>query len=113
MIGIIFSLISLVSLLYVLSQVNKFAYRSSEFSLVMLLYIGMILLWLIAAVLLGKYASAIGRLRFSQSESDLATALDRQRAFWKFVGIITVIFTSVFIVFFLIGLTKPSYSGRF
>ena len=40
---------------------------------------------------LSKYASKIARLRNSRSFSDLAAALDEQRRFWKFSGILMIL----------------------
>jgi hypothetical protein len=41
--------------------------------------------------LLSGFSSAVSRLQRSGSESDLAAALDKQRAFWVFWGILAVI----------------------
>ena len=60
-------------------------------------------------VRLSKYASAIARLRFSQSMADLEDALDQQRAFWKFVGIMTLILTVLWIFLLIQGQTRPRY----
>ncbi len=56
--------------------------------------------YLYPLVKLSKYAAAIRRLRVSQSMADLENALDQQRGFWKFVGVVTLIGA----VFALIGI---------
>ncbi len=42
-------------------------------------------------VLLSGFSSAVSRLQRSGSESDLVAALDKQRAFWVFWGILAII----------------------
>lgn len=49
-------------------------------------------------VKLWKYASAIARLMQSHSDEDLVQALDQQRGFWRFIGIIIVTFIAIYIV---------------
>ncbi len=49
---------------------------------------------------LSKYASNISRLADSQSFDDLAAALKEQRRFWKFYGILMVIYLSVLAIIF-------------
>lgn len=49
-------------------------------------------------VKLWKYASAIARLMQSHQEEDLVHALDQQRGFWRFIGIIIVTFIALYIV---------------
>ncbi|MDI1312660.1 DUF5362 family protein [Prosthecobacter sp.] len=50
---------------------------------------------------LSKYASCISRLAESQSFTDLTAALAEQRRFWKFYGIITLIYL-IFAALFLL-----------
>lgn len=41
---------------------------------------------------LWKYAARIGNLKASRSVMDLEGALNEQRAFWKFIGVVTLVF---------------------
>ena len=49
------------------------------------------LLYLIPALKLWKYGSAITQLQFSNSSGDLEEAMSQQRSFWKFIGIMTIV----------------------
>lgn len=52
---------------------------------------------------LSKYASNISKLAQSQSFTDLTAALAEQRRFWKFYGIITLIYLSFALLFVLLA----------
>ena len=54
-------------------------------------YIVLSIIYLFPSVKLWKYGSAIVRLMSSGSTADLENALDQQRGFWKFVGILMII----------------------
>jgi hypothetical protein len=60
---------------------------------------------------LSKYASNISRLAASQSFSDLAAALAEQRRFWKFYGILTLIYLSFALLFVLLGVVGIGLGG--
>ena len=47
---------------------------------------------------LAQYASRIATLRRTQSEHDLVAALDAQRSFWAFIGIVTAIVLGLYLV---------------
>ncbi|MGI9240894.1 MAG: hypothetical protein ACR2RV_08835, partial [Verrucomicrobiales bacterium] len=49
------------------------------------------------------YSSAIGKLRFTPSQQALDTAIDRQRCFWKTVGLITLIAFALGVALVLLG----------
>ncbi len=51
---------------------------------------------------LSKYASNIGRLADSRSFADMTAALREQRRFWKFYGILIIIYLSFFVLFILL-----------
>ncbi len=51
---------------------------------------------------LSNYASSISRLAESKSFTDLTTALAEQRRFWKFYGIITLIYLTFAVLFLLL-----------
>lgn len=66
------------------------------------IYIVMSLLYVVPAVLLGRYATRIGGLMQRQTELDLIATLDAQRAFWKFVGVLTLVVLVAYAVLFVI-----------
>ncbi len=55
-------------------------------------------LYIYPALKLWKYAGSIDRLVASGSEEDLVDALDQQRAFWKFIGIIMIVVMAIYLV---------------
>lgn len=55
-------------------------------------------IYLYPGVKLWKYANAIALLMQTQSEVDLVKALDQQRAFWKFLGILVAIVIGLYII---------------
>ncbi len=67
-----------------------------------LMYGVMSAFYIYAGVKLNGYANAIGRLIFSGKTFDLEQALDQQRAFWKFAGIIALI-SIIFMVLAVLG----------
>lgn len=67
-------------------------------------YLLMALLQLFPALKLWQYGSAIVRLISSGSNADLEAALDQQRGFWKFVGIMMVILIGLFVLAFVAGM---------
>ncbi|OYW73115.1 MAG: hypothetical protein B7Z37_22830 [Verrucomicrobia bacterium 12-59-8] len=62
-------------------------------------YCIMALLIIYPTMKLSKYASKIGRLADSRTFIDLAAALAEQRRFWKFYGILTLIYLSLAALF--------------
>jgi hypothetical protein len=56
-----------------------------------IVYLLMSLLYLIPSIKLWKYGSAIVRLISSRSTADLDQAMNEQRGFWQFVGIMMLI----------------------
>ena len=73
------------------------------------------LLYLYPLLKLSKYAAAIRRLQLSHSGADLEDALDQQRSFWKFIGVlmlIGIIFWGFGIMIALLSPTSPTYPPR-
>ena len=64
-------------------------------------------LYVIPSLYLNRYANYIGQFVQSRQQADLASALDSQRAFWKFVGILTI----VSIVFVIIAIPLAIFMG--
>lgn len=61
---------------------------------------------------LWKYGSHIVSLLGSSSISDLEAALDAQRSFWKFVGILICVVIALYIVGIVIGVLFFTLSAR-
>jgi hypothetical protein len=57
-------------------------------------------LYLFPSIKLWKYGTHIFNLMHSESVMDLEAALEAQRSFWKFVGIMICIMIGLYIVFF-------------
>jgi len=76
------------------------------------LYAVMGLLYLFPSLKLWRYGTAIANLSYSASLDDLIRALDQQRSFWKFVGIMVCvilgIYALMFVGFLLIGVGSLS-----
>ena len=60
-----------------------------------LIYVGMAALYFFPSLKLWKYGTYILKLMNSQSMDDLEAALDAQRGFWKFVGIMIIIVIAI------------------
>ena len=54
------------------------------------MYVLMAALYIYPALLLNRYAGAIGALVVTRSAASLDAALDQQKRFWRFVGIMTI-----------------------
>lgn len=61
-------------------------------------------LYIYPAVKIWSYGTWIGKLVKSGSHDDLEKALDQQRAFWKFIGIITLILIVAYIAVIVIAI---------
>lgn len=64
-------------------------------------YILMGFLYIYPTIKIWAYGSAIGRLVTSRSADDLVKALDMQRGFWKFIGIMLIILMVMYFLFFV------------
>lgn len=82
------------------SQSGNAALAGAPLAVVGGLYLIFAVFYLYPCIKLNQYASRIGSLLNSQSNIDLQAALDAQRSFWKFAGIIALIFVSLYALFF-------------
>lgn len=62
------------------------------------------ILYLFPSIKLWKYGSSILRLMTTGSNADLVEALDQQRSFWKFVGILILIMLALYAVAIVVGI---------
>jgi len=60
------------------------------------------LLYIYPTLKIWKYGTCIGKLVKSGSNTDLESALEQQRKFWKFVGIAVILMIILYIVFAVI-----------
>ncbi|HRH95699.1 MAG TPA: DUF5362 family protein [Prosthecobacter sp.] len=58
----------------------------------------MAFVYIFPAIKLWKYANRIGSLGSTRSVADLDAALNEQRSFWKFAGIMAIILISLYLV---------------
>ena len=63
-----------------------------------LFYVAMAAFYFVPAVYLFRYAANIARLRSGGRADDLENALEAQKSFWKFVGIVTAIVLGIYVV---------------
>ncbi len=65
------------------------------------IYIVMSFLYILPAVYLWRYANRIGSFDLERSPRSLASALEAQKSFWRFCGIVMVVY--LVIVFAMVG----------
>jgi hypothetical protein len=71
---------------------------------IMLVYLVMAGFQLPAALFLNRYASRIGTLVDSGSPEDLQQALAAQKSFWRYVGILTLVFICLYVVVIVVAI---------
>ncbi len=69
---------------------------------VSILYIVFGIVYLFPSLYLWQAASAIVRVRKGDLSAGTADALERQRKFWKFIGIVTICFLALYPVFIVV-----------
>ena len=67
-------------------------------------YLVMSILYIYPALKLGGYSSRINQLLATPNEANLAAALNEQRAFWKYVGVLTLIMMAIYVVVIVIAI---------
>ena len=78
---------------------------------VMVLYPIMGVVYVFPSIFLLRYADRIKTFVASGQEQDLAGALDAQRSFWKFAGILTIVSILMSLVFVAIALMVGIFFG--
>lgn len=73
-----------------------------------IVYLVMGAVYILAGAKLCGYSSAIGRLLLSGSMADVEAAVEKQRAFWKIAGVLTLIFLILFILGFVFSLVAAT-----
>jgi hypothetical protein len=69
-----------------------------------LVYVAMALFLFMPALSLSRFASRIATLRATGNVHDLESALDAQRAYWRFVGILTCIVFGMYVAVFVVAI---------
>ncbi|MGC4016497.1 MAG: DUF5362 family protein [Luteolibacter sp.] len=69
-----------------------------------IVYIVVAALYIFPAIKLWRYGTAITSLMGTGASSDLVRAMDQQRSFWKFVGIMACVSIVLFGISFVIGM---------
>ena len=75
---------------------------SVEMAALMIIYPLMALLYLFPTIHLYRYSKGINAFLQDRSEAKLAAALESQRAFWKFVGILLIVSIVLMCAFFFV-----------
>jgi hypothetical protein len=80
-----------------------------------LFYLLMAAFYVYPALKLGKYATRIRDLASVPSEQNLVAALNEQRAFWKYVGIMVIVmfvlYIAIFVVAMVVGIAGAAAAG--
>ncbi len=74
-------------------------------------YLLMALLYIFPATYLVKYSSAIGRLVSDGRAADMEAALNQQRKFWKFVGVLALIGIVLMVLGIVAAIALPMWMG--
>lgn len=77
-------------------------------------YLVMAFFYIYPALKLGGYSSRIGDLMNAPNEANLIAALNEQRAFWKYVGILMIVmfvFYAIAIVVMIVGVAAAAAAG--
>lgn len=75
-----------------------------------IVYAVMGVVYILLAVYLFKYSSAIGRLLQSASVVDMEDALHSQRKFWKFSGILTAVMLVLMVLGLIAAMVIPFFT---
>jgi len=76
-----------------------------------LIYILMASFQIPPVIYLNRYASRIGALLRSHSPGDLTLALETQKAFWRYVGILALVFMCLYAGLILFGIGAVVFTG--
>ena len=85
-----------------MASLTKSPMFSGGFGIVLAVIYGIFaFIYIFPALKLWKYASCIGSLIASGASSDLEMALNEQRSFWKFIGMIFLVLLSLYALIFI------------
>ena len=67
------------------------------------IYLAMAFIYIYPALKLGKYAARIRDLASTPSERNLVAALNEQRAFWKYLGVMMIVMFAIYLVVIVVA----------
>ena len=76
-----------------------------------IVYIILSIIYIYPAIKLGKYSTMAARLAHEPSEALLVTALNEQRAFWKYVGIWMIVMLVIYPIAIIAAVALPAIAG--
>lgn len=83
---------------------NQLGAGGAPLAVIGIVYIAMAALYFAIGLSMLKYSGAIGRLLQSGSLRDAEEAVERQRSFWKLIGMITLIIVVIYGAIFVFGI---------
>lgn len=99
------------------SQAKTGPFGGAEMIALVVLYGVMAFLYIYPAMKLWAFANRIGSLNSTRSVADLDAALNEQRRFWKFFGVLIIIMICIYIIFIIgmigFGATAAMKAGAF
>ncbi len=76
-----------------------------------IVYLILSIIYVYPALKLGKFSSLAGRLQTEPSEAVLVTALNEQRAFWKYVGIWMIVMLVLYPIAIIAAVVIPAIAA--
>ncbi len=67
------------------------------------LYLAFALAYIYPALKLGNFSRRVSELMESPSENGLILALNEQRAFWKYIGILAIVFITLYVLIVVVA----------
>jgi hypothetical protein len=67
-----------------------------------IVYVVMGGLYIPGSIYLSRYATRIGNLMLSQNVQDLESALEAQKSFWRFIGLVTATVLVLYLILFVV-----------
>lgn len=102
--GFIWAALLLIGTMVILSKGSSIAmFVPGLIGMIAFVYLTMAILSFVAALKLNQYAGRIGTLLSQPSQINLVMALDAQRGFWKFVGIVAAATIALYVILIFIG----------
>ena len=106
-----------VSTIGVAKSMSSGPFGGKQLIILAVLYGILAFVYIFPAIKLWKYANRIGSLGATRSVADLDAALNEQRSFWKFIGVMAIILISLYLVaiigFVALGTSAAMKAGAF
>jgi len=77
-----------------------------------LIYVPLAALYIMPAIYLSRYATGIKRVVPARQPDDLEATLQAQKSFWKFIGIMTAVIISLYIVVVIVAVLFLTLRSR-